>query len=293
MQSIWQLEISVGPPLLHAVTWSASISASFQISRDPLVVSDKHKEKDTNPDFYRISSPQCITDDDHWIHIPKRMVAEEKHFLYIYCGGNRVREDGTLCFVFRRPGQKNLCYTKDELRDLYMLEEKEIKYTGPGRLVRTDGRWWIICNNDPLYLRGFDDPQGFYGASRMFVDSDLMEKKIIESYPVAHVENLYGNMELKELLQELIRARNAEIADQESFLQHIYDGFPDIVKTDELGRNPEKAAKLVSFLIGEYKRMADPCLGVVQSYRRKEINRLADEIETLTGIRIDRSLTIK
>ena len=73
----------------------------------------------------------------------------------------------------------------------------------------------------------------------------------------------------------------------------IHDGFPDIVKTDELGRNPEKAAKLESFLIGEYKRMADPCLGVVQSYRRKEINRLADEIETLTGIRIDRSLTIK
>ena len=30
-QSIWQLEISVAPPFDHAVTWSASISVSFQI----------------------------------------------------------------------------------------------------------------------------------------------------------------------------------------------------------------------------------------------------------------------
>ena len=30
-QSIWQLEISVAPPLDQAVTWSASISVSFQI----------------------------------------------------------------------------------------------------------------------------------------------------------------------------------------------------------------------------------------------------------------------
>ena len=29
LQSIWQLLMSVAPPLLHAATWSASISASF------------------------------------------------------------------------------------------------------------------------------------------------------------------------------------------------------------------------------------------------------------------------
>lgn len=33
LQSIWQLEMSVAPPLLHAVTWSASISLYFQIRR--------------------------------------------------------------------------------------------------------------------------------------------------------------------------------------------------------------------------------------------------------------------
>lgn len=31
LQSIWQLLMSVLPPRLHAVTWSASISVSFQI----------------------------------------------------------------------------------------------------------------------------------------------------------------------------------------------------------------------------------------------------------------------
>ena len=31
LQSIWQLERSVAPPLLHAATWSASISENFQI----------------------------------------------------------------------------------------------------------------------------------------------------------------------------------------------------------------------------------------------------------------------
>jgi hypothetical protein len=31
LHSIWQLAMLVAPPLLHAVTWSASISSSFHI----------------------------------------------------------------------------------------------------------------------------------------------------------------------------------------------------------------------------------------------------------------------
>ena len=33
LHSIWQFEMSVAPPLLHASTWSASISESFQTRR--------------------------------------------------------------------------------------------------------------------------------------------------------------------------------------------------------------------------------------------------------------------